>query len=190
MPLFPPRVAMATASSQVLIPDVNLNQAFDNFALDFSREKKILEGLDYLTGKTSEKPPSTSASCVCSAKLMNACFIWDIARISSAIVCAEVNTSRLDDCLLFQRPALRLYVKSSARPHMTPLQCTGPLKMNSASPPMSFSTPSTLARPTSSVSLNTQLTKPVSLFYCQANIYISCTNIPQLVLFLFTNNFH
>lgn len=45
------RVAMATASSQVLIPDVNLNDAFDNFALDFSREKKILEGLDYLTGK-------------------------------------------------------------------------------------------------------------------------------------------
>lgn len=43
---------MATASSQVLIPDVNLNEAFDNFALDFSREKKILEGLDYLTGDT------------------------------------------------------------------------------------------------------------------------------------------
>uniref|UniRef100_A0A8C1GK54 Midline 2 n=1 Tax=Cyprinus carpio TaxID=7962 RepID=A0A8C1GK54_CYPCA len=49
------RVAMATASSQVLIPDVNLNQAFDNFALDFSREKKILEGLDYLT---APNPPS------------------------------------------------------------------------------------------------------------------------------------
>ncbi|XP_034453842.1 probable E3 ubiquitin-protein ligase MID2 isoform X3 [Hippoglossus hippoglossus] len=49
------RVAMATASSQVLIPDVNLNEAFDNFALDFSREKKILEGLDYLTAPT---PPS------------------------------------------------------------------------------------------------------------------------------------
>lgn len=48
------RVAMATASSQVLIPDVNLNEAFDNFALDFSREKKILEGLDYLTGKETE----------------------------------------------------------------------------------------------------------------------------------------
>ncbi|TNM99221.1 hypothetical protein fugu_013785 [Takifugu bimaculatus] len=49
------RVAMATASSQVLIPDVNLNEAFDNFALDFSREKKILEGLDYLT---APNPPS------------------------------------------------------------------------------------------------------------------------------------
>ncbi|KAJ4945584.1 hypothetical protein JOQ06_023265, partial [Pogonophryne albipinna] len=49
------RVAMATTSSQVLIPDVNLNEAFDNFALDFSREKKILEGLDYLTAPT---PPS------------------------------------------------------------------------------------------------------------------------------------
>ncbi|KAG9272535.1 putative E3 ubiquitin-protein ligase MID2 isoform X2 [Astyanax mexicanus] len=49
------RVAMATASSQVLIPDVNLNDAFDNFALDFSREKKILEGLDYLT---APNPPS------------------------------------------------------------------------------------------------------------------------------------
>ncbi|KAG7282043.1 hypothetical protein CRUP_020148, partial [Coryphaenoides rupestris] len=49
------RVAMATASSQVLIPDVNLNEAFDNFALDFTREKKILEGLDYLT---APNPPS------------------------------------------------------------------------------------------------------------------------------------
>ncbi|XP_061090848.1 probable E3 ubiquitin-protein ligase MID2 isoform X2 [Conger conger] len=49
------RVAMATASSQVLIPDVNLNEAFDTFALDFSREKKILEGLDYLT---APNPPS------------------------------------------------------------------------------------------------------------------------------------
>lgn len=50
------RVAMATASSQVLIPDVNLNEAFDNFALDFSREKKILEGLDYLTGMCLQRP--------------------------------------------------------------------------------------------------------------------------------------
>ncbi|XP_019739474.1 probable E3 ubiquitin-protein ligase MID2 isoform X1 [Hippocampus comes] len=49
------RVAMATASSQVLIPDVNLNEAFDNFALDFSREKKILEALDYLTAPS---PPT------------------------------------------------------------------------------------------------------------------------------------
>uniref|UniRef100_A0A8C9WMU3 Midline 2 n=1 Tax=Scleropages formosus TaxID=113540 RepID=A0A8C9WMU3_SCLFO len=49
------KVAMATASSQILIPDVNLNDAFDTFALDFSREKKILEGLDYLTAPS---PPS------------------------------------------------------------------------------------------------------------------------------------
>lgn len=49
---------MATASSQVLIPDVNLNEAFDNFALDFSREKKILEGLDYLTGESDRQQPS------------------------------------------------------------------------------------------------------------------------------------
>ncbi|XP_058845132.1 probable E3 ubiquitin-protein ligase MID2 isoform X2 [Acipenser ruthenus] len=49
------RVAMATASSQVLIPDINLNGAFDNFALDFSREKKLLEGLDYLT---APNPPA------------------------------------------------------------------------------------------------------------------------------------
>uniref|UniRef100_A0A8C4SRL3 Midline 2 n=1 Tax=Erpetoichthys calabaricus TaxID=27687 RepID=A0A8C4SRL3_ERPCA len=49
------RVAMATASSQVLIPDVNLNDAFDNFALDFSREKKLLESLDYLT---APNPPT------------------------------------------------------------------------------------------------------------------------------------
>ncbi|MBN3289710.1 TRIM1 ligase, partial [Polypterus senegalus] len=49
------RVAMATASSQVLIPDVNLNDAFDNFALDFSREKKLLESLDYLT---APNPPA------------------------------------------------------------------------------------------------------------------------------------
>uniref|UniRef100_A0A673K7H6 E3 ubiquitin-protein ligase Midline-1 n=1 Tax=Sinocyclocheilus rhinocerous TaxID=307959 RepID=A0A673K7H6_9TELE len=43
------RVSMATASSQVLIPEINLNDTFDAFALDFSREKKMLEGLDYLT---------------------------------------------------------------------------------------------------------------------------------------------
>ncbi|XP_063169572.1 probable E3 ubiquitin-protein ligase MID2 isoform X1 [Candoia aspera] len=49
------RVAMATASSQVLIPDINFNDAFENFALDFSREKKVLEGLDYLT---APNPPS------------------------------------------------------------------------------------------------------------------------------------
>lgn len=47
------RVAMATASSQVLIPDINFNDAFENFALDFSREKKLLEGLDYLTGEST-----------------------------------------------------------------------------------------------------------------------------------------
>ncbi|XP_035265818.1 E3 ubiquitin-protein ligase Midline-1-like [Anguilla rostrata] len=43
------RVSMATASSQVLIPEINLNDTFDTFALDFSREKKMLENLDYLT---------------------------------------------------------------------------------------------------------------------------------------------
>lgn len=41
---------MATASSQVLIPEINLTDTFDTFALDFTREKKMLEGLDYLTG--------------------------------------------------------------------------------------------------------------------------------------------
>ncbi|MGH0144280.1 UNVERIFIED_CONTAM: hypothetical protein FKN15_046640 [Acipenser sinensis] len=44
-----PGVSMATASSQVLIPQINLNDTFDTFALDFSREKKMLESLDYLT---------------------------------------------------------------------------------------------------------------------------------------------
>ncbi|KAK1167816.1 E3 ubiquitin-protein ligase Midline-1-like [Acipenser oxyrinchus oxyrinchus] len=43
------RVSMATASSQVLLPQINLNDTFDTFALDFSREKKMLESLDYLT---------------------------------------------------------------------------------------------------------------------------------------------
>ncbi|XP_041115096.1 E3 ubiquitin-protein ligase Midline-1 [Polyodon spathula] len=43
------RVSMATASSQVLIPQISLNDTFDTFALDFSREKKMLESLDYLT---------------------------------------------------------------------------------------------------------------------------------------------
>ncbi|XP_056394325.1 probable E3 ubiquitin-protein ligase MID2 isoform X2 [Hyla sarda] len=49
------RVSMATTSSQVLLPDVNLNDAFENFALDFSREKKLLEGLDYVT---APNPPT------------------------------------------------------------------------------------------------------------------------------------
>ena len=44
---------MATASSQILIPEINLNDTFDTFALDFSREKKMLENLDYLTGKVN-----------------------------------------------------------------------------------------------------------------------------------------
>ncbi|PKU30661.1 hypothetical protein llap_19035 [Limosa lapponica baueri] len=35
--------------------DINFNDAFENFALDFSREKKLLEGLDYLT---APNPPS------------------------------------------------------------------------------------------------------------------------------------
>ncbi|KAL7866291.1 hypothetical protein SRHO_G00115380 [Serrasalmus rhombeus] len=49
------RVSMATASSQILIPEINLNDTFDTFALDFSREKKMLEGLDYLT---APNPPA------------------------------------------------------------------------------------------------------------------------------------
>ncbi|XP_006528799.1 E3 ubiquitin-protein ligase Midline-1 isoform X10 [Mus musculus] len=49
------RVSMATASSQVLIPEINLNDTFDTFALDFSREKKLLECLDYLT---APNPPA------------------------------------------------------------------------------------------------------------------------------------
>lgn len=56
------RVAMATASSQVLIPDINLNDAFENFALDFSREKKLLEGLDYLTGLCRFCNPSSPSA--------------------------------------------------------------------------------------------------------------------------------
>lgn len=46
-----PRVSMATTSSQVLLPEINLNDTFDTFALDFTREKKMLENLDYLTGE-------------------------------------------------------------------------------------------------------------------------------------------
>ena len=42
---------MATASSQILLPEINLNDTFDTFALDFTREKKMLESLDYLTGE-------------------------------------------------------------------------------------------------------------------------------------------
>ncbi|KAG8004638.1 E3 ubiquitin-protein ligase Midline-1 [Nibea albiflora] len=43
------RVSMATASTQVLIPEIHLTDTFDTFALDFAREKKLLESLDYLT---------------------------------------------------------------------------------------------------------------------------------------------
>lgn len=55
---------MATASSQVLIPDINFNDAFENFALDFSREKKLLEGLDYLTGECTGTLPTACAPCL------------------------------------------------------------------------------------------------------------------------------
>lgn len=44
---------MATASTQVLIPEVHLTDTFDSVALDFTREKKLLESLDYLTGEIS-----------------------------------------------------------------------------------------------------------------------------------------
>lgn len=47
------RVSMATASTQVLIPEITLTDTFDNFALDFTREKKLLESLDYLTAPTA-----------------------------------------------------------------------------------------------------------------------------------------
>ncbi|XP_061666768.1 E3 ubiquitin-protein ligase Midline-1-like isoform X2 [Syngnathoides biaculeatus] len=47
------RVSMATASTQVLIPEIHLTDTFDNFALDFSREKKLLENLDYLTAPST-----------------------------------------------------------------------------------------------------------------------------------------
>lgn len=47
---------MATASSQVLLPEINLNDNFDTFALDFTREKKMLENLDYLTGEAMKSP--------------------------------------------------------------------------------------------------------------------------------------
>ncbi|KAK1876755.1 E3 ubiquitin-protein ligase Midline-1, partial [Dissostichus eleginoides] len=43
------RVSMASASTQVLIPEINLTDTFDTVALDFTREKKLLENLDYLT---------------------------------------------------------------------------------------------------------------------------------------------
>uniref|UniRef100_A0AAY3ZZP1 E3 ubiquitin-protein ligase Midline-1 n=1 Tax=Denticeps clupeoides TaxID=299321 RepID=A0AAY3ZZP1_9TELE len=47
------RVSMATASSQVLIPEINLTDTFDTFVLDFTREKKLLENLDYLTAPSA-----------------------------------------------------------------------------------------------------------------------------------------
>ncbi|KAJ3584471.1 hypothetical protein NHX12_014966 [Muraenolepis orangiensis] len=49
------RVSMATASTQVLIPEIHLTDTFDSLALDFTREKKLLESLDYLTAPS---PPT------------------------------------------------------------------------------------------------------------------------------------
>ncbi|XP_052378027.1 E3 ubiquitin-protein ligase Midline-1 isoform X2 [Oncorhynchus keta] len=57
------RVSMATASSQILIPEINLHDTFDTFALDFTREKKMLESLDYLT---APNPPIIRAE-LCTA---------------------------------------------------------------------------------------------------------------------------
>lgn len=61
---------MATASSQVLIPEINLNDTFDTFALDFTREKKLLECLDYLTGKNLN---ICRNMCICFNIEKNAC---------------------------------------------------------------------------------------------------------------------
>ncbi|XP_034720590.1 E3 ubiquitin-protein ligase Midline-1-like isoform X2 [Etheostoma cragini] len=47
------RVSMATASTQVLIPEIHLADTFDTVALDFTREKKLLENLDYLTAPSA-----------------------------------------------------------------------------------------------------------------------------------------
>lgn len=121
---------MATASSQVLIPDVNLNEAFDNFALDFSREKKILEGLDYLTGESHTQRPHKP-------------FLRRGKKNMLLII-----------SLIFFQPLIRhLYEMSSAQPPMIPSPCTGLLRTSLASPRMNCSTLSTRARPTSSVSI-------------------------------------
>lgn len=69
---------MATASSQVLIPEINLNDTFDTFALDFSREKKLLECLDYLTGMAF-------VGCYCGCR-----FMW--CTLSDATLCHQVKS--------------------------------------------------------------------------------------------------
>lgn len=124
---------MATASSQVLIPDVNLNEAFDNFALDFSREKKILEGLDYLTG----------VSYVCIAHDNTFYFVSSFLYCHYKSHCCFIH---------MQLPPPPPSERNCAPPPMTPSLFTGPRRMSSASPPTSCSTPSTQARQISSVS--------------------------------------
>lgn len=120
---------MATASSQVLIPDVNLNEAFDNFALDFSREKKILEGLDYLTGETDTHHLYTSFS-------------------------QEEKKMLLIISFKFFQPLIHhLYERSCAQPPTIPSLCTGPLRTSLVSHLMNCNTLFTRARPTSSVSV-------------------------------------
>ena len=55
---------MATASSQILLPEINLNDTFDSFALDFTREKKMLESLDYLTGEWERRFVVSTDICI------------------------------------------------------------------------------------------------------------------------------
>ncbi|XP_061419717.1 E3 ubiquitin-protein ligase Midline-1 isoform X1 [Lethenteron reissneri] len=43
------RLTMATATSQMLLPEVTLSDSFDHLTLDFTKEKKLLEALDCLT---------------------------------------------------------------------------------------------------------------------------------------------
>lgn len=126
---------MATASSQVLIPDVNLNEAFDNFALDFSREKKILEGLDYLTGEADAQQ---------SYKPFCFCFFFKSKKKKTLLIISFI---------FFQPLIHHLYEMSSAQPPTTPSPCTGPLRTSLVSRLMNCSTLSTRARPTSSVSI-------------------------------------
>lgn len=134
---------MATASSQVLIPDVNLNEAFDNFALDFSREKKILEGLDYLTGESNTQQPHRP-------------FFEQ-----------ENKNMLLITSFIFYQPLIHhLYGMSCALPPMTPSPFTGPQRMSLVSHHMSFSTLSTRARPTSSVSITLKYSHTVQCVFC------------------------
>uniref|UniRef100_A0A3P9B0X7 RING-type E3 ubiquitin transferase n=1 Tax=Maylandia zebra TaxID=106582 RepID=A0A3P9B0X7_9CICH len=109
------RVSMATASSQILLPEINLNDTFDTFALDFTREKKMLESLDYLT---APNPPVIREE-LCTASYDTITVHWTSDdefsvvsyELQYAIFTSQSNVVSKSICCFLKEPQSNVWVK-------------------------------------------------------------------------------